>query len=114
MHEGNERLHPHRDLGPRHQRHHVGRAERRRVREAQVQVVDESGRQPGSRDRRVQLLRKREIRVRGKVMGTRSSAAAVELPVEKCKGDVVRHPHDDRCLEQLARGVRDPPPWTRS
>ena len=42
-------------------------------------------------------------------MCPRRSAAAVELPVEKRKGDVVRHPHDDRCLEQLARGVRDPP-----
>ena len=39
--ERDERLRPHRDLGPRHHRHRVGRAERVRRREPDVQVVDE-------------------------------------------------------------------------
>ena len=57
------RLDCHGDLGPGHQWHGVGWAERKRVGEAQVQVVDEPGPPAGRRQVGVQLLRERQVRV---------------------------------------------------
>ena len=61
-------LHGHRDLCPRHERHHVGGAERGRVGEAEVEVVEEPRLPAGRADPRVQLLRKGEVRVHGRAV----------------------------------------------
>ena len=78
-------------IRPVRERHHVGRAERRRVREAEVQVVQKKGRAAGRRELRAHLLREREVD-RERVPRARAWAAAVDEPVEEREGEVVAEP----------------------
>ena len=74
----------HRVLRPVRERHHVGRAERRRVREAEVQVVEEDRPPARRRELGAHVLREREVD-RGRVDGARDRAAAVHQPVEQSR-----------------------------
>ncbi len=99
-------LYRHRDLGPRHERHHVGRAESGRIREAQVQVVHEPGSPARRRDPGVHVLGEGEVDVGRHVVCTRRRTASVELPVEQGERDVVRYPHGRAGREEIACRIR--------
>ena len=58
--QGDQGLRAHGQLGPMAKRHDVGRAERGRVREAQVEVIEEQWAPAWRRDCRVQLLGERQ------------------------------------------------------
>jgi hypothetical protein len=95
---------------PRRQRHGVGRAERRGVRERQVEIVDETRPPVRGGDVGVHLLWEREVRMIGEPVRSRCSPSAVELPVERRECDVVRDPHDRSSRQQRPRlvGMRAP------
>jgi choline dehydrogenase-like flavoprotein len=99
------RLQDHRVLGPERQGHHVGRAERGRVREAEVEVVEEH-RPPARRgELGAQLLREGEVD-RDVLPRARERAAAVDQPVEHREREVVPEPDQAAGCEQLLRRVR--------
>ena len=84
------------------ERHHVGRAESGRVREAEVQIIEEDRSPAGRRELGAHVLCEREVD-RGRVPGAHERSAAVDQPVEQSKAEVVAEPHEPTRGEELRR-----------
>ncbi|HEY7101840.1 MAG TPA: DUF389 domain-containing protein, partial [Mycobacteriales bacterium] len=100
------RLDGHGDLGPRDQRHDVGRAERSRRGQRQVEVVEELGAPAGRGDLRGELLGECEVGMLARVVRSRRRAAAVHQPVEQRECEHIARPDQDSGGEQLVGRVR--------
>ena len=91
--ERDRRLQQHRVLRTAGERHDVGRAERRRVREAKMQVVEEHGPPARRCHFGAELLYERKVD-RDPLREARNRPAAIDQPVQEPEREVVAKPHD--------------------
>ena len=99
--QGTKRLDRHGQLGPPGERHHIGRAERGGVGEAEVQVVGELGTPAGRGHDRVELLGEGQVRELRRGPQARIRAASVEDPVQEGEGKNGVEPDPETDAQQI-------------
>ena len=91
--ECDRRLHEHRVLGSVCEWQHISRTERRRIREAEVQIVEKDRPPAGRREFCAQLLREGEVD-RTRLLCPHDRPAAVHQPIEHPEREVVAEPDE--------------------